>query len=93
MTLYKPQKDVLFVVRIKISLFLSKVSNVLLAVLHKLFMCFAKVSLWSMVISRSFTSLLLFICLFPTINMMLLSNMIWLLFIDDPTILYEIYLD
>ena len=41
------------------------------------FMCFVKVSLWSMVIPRRFTSLLLFICLFSTINMMLL------LFIDD----------
>ena len=41
------------------------------------FMCFVKVRLWSMVILKSLTSLLLFTCLFSTINVMLL-------FIDDP---------
>ena len=79
MILYKPHKDVLFALEIKISLFLLKFSNVSLAVLHKLFICsFVKSSLWPMAIPRSFTSLLLFICLFSTINMMLL------LFIDNP---------
>ena len=76
-TLSKPQKDVFFALEIKVFLFLSKLSNVLLAVLHKLFMCFVKVSLWSMIIPTSFISLVLFICLFSTINVMLL------LFIDD----------
>ena len=49
----------------------------LLAVLHKLFMCFVKVSLWSMVISKTFTLLVLFICLFYTMNVMLLILLIF----------------
>ena len=42
-------------------------------------MCLVKVSLWPMIIPRCFTSLVLFIWLFSTINVMLL------LFIDDLT--------
>ena len=63
MTLYSPWKDV-FALEIKIFLFWPKLSNDLLDVLHKLFMHFVKVSLWSMVIPRSFTSLVLFIFIF-----------------------------
>ena len=71
--LCKPQKDVLFALGIKI--LLVKALKQLLSVLHKLFMCFVKLTLWSMVILRCFTSLLLFI--FSTINVKLL------LFTDD----------
>ena len=59
-------------------LILVKALKRLLAVVHKLFMCLVKVSLWSMVISRSFTSLVLFICSF------FIKNMTFLLLIDDP---------
>ena len=59
-------------------LILVKTLKRLLAVVHKLFMCLVKVSLWSMVISRSFTSLVLFICSF------FIKNMTFLLLIDDP---------
>ena len=51
---------------------LVKALKGLLAALHKLFVCFVKVRLRSMVIPRCFTSLLLFICLFYTVNVMLL---------------------
>ena len=57
--------------------FLVKAFKRLLAVLHKLFMCFLKVSLWSMAIPRRFTYLVPIICLFSAINGMLL------LLIDD----------
>ena len=60
-----------------ISFFLSNFSNILLAVLHKFFVCFVRLSLWSMVIPRSFTSLLLFVFLFSAINMLLLFNYWW----------------
>ena len=58
-------------------LIIVKALKRLLAVLHKLFMCFVKVSLWSMVISKTFTLLVLFICLFYTMNVMLLLLLIF----------------
>ena len=60
--LYKSQKDVLFAFEIKKFITHVKALNLLLAVLHKLFVkCFVKVSLWSMVIPRNFSLLVLFI--------------------------------